>query len=142
MSHQFEGIFTAIITPFKNGDIDWSSLKKLVRQQLDGGIQGIVVCGTTGESPTLNSEEKKQLFAFIQSEVAGAVPLIMGTGGNDTAATVEATRAAAGWGAAAALVVVPYYNKPTQRGLLAHYKKIATEGGLPVVLYNVPGRTI
>lgn len=136
------GVHTALATPFQKGEIDWSSLKKLIRQQLDGGIAGIVVCGTTAESPTLTREEKKKLFEFIRSEVSGQVPLTMGTGSYSTAETIQATKDAKELGAAAALVVVPYYNKPSQKGLIAHYTSVAREGGLPVILYNVPGRTV
>lgn len=136
------GLHTALATPFRKGEIDWVSLNKLVRQQLDGGIGGIVVCGTTAESPTLTRGEKKQLFEFIRSEVAGQVPLTMGTGSYSTAETIQSTKEAKDLGAAAALVVVPYYNKPSQRGLIAHYESVAREGGLPVILYNVPGRTV
>lgn len=138
----FSGVFTALLTPFKNGAIDWPSLKRLVRAQLDGGIDGIVVCGTTGESPTLSEDEKSELFRFIRSEVAGQVPLMMGTGTNCTRQTIEATQKAEKLGADAALVVVPYYNKPPQRGLFQHYQRIAECSSLPVVLYNVPSRTI
>ena len=142
IQQQLSGIYTALITPFSKGEIDWASLKKLVRQQLDGGIQGFVVCGTTGETPTLTLEERKKVFEFIRGEVAGAIPLVMGTGSNSTTETLIATKAAKEWGATAALVVVPYYNKPSQRGLVEHFNKVANEGGVPVILYNVPGRTI
>ena len=138
----FSGVFTALITPFKSGQIDWISVRRLVRAQLDGGIQGLVVCGTTAESPTLSDSEKAELFKFVKAEVAGAVPLVMGTGSNCTASTIEATRAAEGLGADAALVVVPYYNKPPQRGLFQHYQRVAECSSLPVILYNVPSRTI
>lgn len=136
------GVLTALVTPFKNGEIDWASLKKLVRQQLDGGVQGFVVSGTTGESPTLSKDEKKKIFEFVKGESAGQATLVMGTGSNSTSETVEATRAAAEWGADAALVVVPYYNKPPQRGLFAHFQQAAECSKLPIILYNVPGRTI
>ena len=136
------GVFTALITPFKNGDIDWASLKKLLRFQLDGGVNGFVVNGTTGESPTLTTKEKQELFNFVRSESGGQVSIIMGTGSNSTADSIVATQAAASWGADAALVVVPYYNKPPQRGLFQHFQKIAECSALPVILYNVPGRTI
>jgi 4-hydroxy-tetrahydrodipicolinate synthase len=136
------GILTALVTPFWSGEIDWESLRKLVRAQLDGGVQGLVVGGTTAESPTLSGDEKRKLFEFVKSEVASAVPLVMGTGSNSTAETVQATRAAKEWGAAAALVVVPYYNKPPQRGLVAHFRAVAQASDLPVILYNVPSRTI
>lgn len=138
----FSGIFTALITPFKNGAIDFGSLKRLVRSQLDAGINGFVISGTTAESPTLSDDEKVELFKFVQSETAGHVPLIMGTGSNSTADTIQATRAAEKLGADAALVVVPYYNKPPQRGLFQHYQKVAECSSLPVVLYNVPSRTV
>jgi 4-hydroxy-tetrahydrodipicolinate synthase len=136
------GVSTALITPFKDGAIDWSSLKKLLRFQLDGGVNGFVVNGTTGESPTLSSKEKQELFKFVRSEAGGEVPLIMGTGSNSTSDSIAATQDAASWGADAALVVVPYYNKPPQRGLFQHFQKIAECSDLPVILYNVPGRTI
>lgn len=138
----FSGVYTALITPFFKGEVDWTSLKKLVRSQIDGGVTGIVVSGTTGESPTITMAEKKQIFDFIRSESSGALKLVMGTGSNSTAETVAATKAAKEWGAAGALVVVPYYNKPSQRGLFEHFAKVATESSLPIILYNVPGRTI
>jgi 4-hydroxy-tetrahydrodipicolinate synthase len=138
----FSGVFTALVTPFKDGEIDWVSLERLIRAQLERGIDGFVVCGTTGESPTLSDAEKEKLFGFVKSKTGGQVPLVMGTGSNSTSDTVEATRAAAGWGADAALVVVPYYNKPSQRGLFQHYQRVAECSELPVILYNVPGRTI
>lgn len=139
---QFKGTWTALVTPFRNGDIDWSSLKKLVHNQLDAGIEGFVISGTTGESPTLTKEEKKNIFLFIKNEVSAHVPLMLGTGTNSTAETIEATREAESLGADAALVVVPYYNKPPQRGLFEHYKQVAQNTSLPIMLYNVPGRTV
>lgn len=142
IQQKLSGIMTALITPFSKGEIDWASLKKLVRHQIDGGVQGFVVCGTTGETPTLTLEERKKVFEFIKAETAGAVTLVMGTGSNSTSETLIATKAAKEWGAAAALVVVPYYNKPSQRGMVQHFTKIAEDGDLPVILYNVPGRTI
>lgn len=139
---QLRGVFTALITPFAGGEIDWESLRKLVRFQLDGGVHGLVIGGTTAESPTLTRDEKQKLFSFVRSEVAGAVPLVMGTGSNSTAETIQSTLAAREWGAAAALVVVPYYNKPPQRGLVAHFRSVAESSELPVILYNVPSRTM
>ncbi len=139
---KLEGVFTALVTPFKGGDIDWTGLKKLVRQQLDGGINGLVVGGTTAESPTLSLEEKQKIFDFVKAESGQAVPLVMGTGSNSTAETISATKKAKTWGADAALVVVPYYNKPSQRGLFLHFQAVARESSLPIILYNVPSRTI
>lgn len=138
----FSGVITALVTPFKSGEIDFASLKKLIRFQMDGGVSGFVINGTTGESPTLTEDEKHKLFDFVRAEVGGKTPLIMGTGSNSTADSVRATQAAAKWGANAALVVVPYYNKPPQRGLFQHFQKIAACSTLPIILYNVPGRTI
>lgn len=138
----FEGVFTALITPFQSGEIDWPSLKKLVRFQLDAGIKGFVVRGTTGESPTLNFEEVEKIFKFLRVEAGHDVQIVVGTGTNSTRTSVEYTLAAKGWGADGALVVVPYYNKPSQEGLYAHFKSVAELGKLPVILYNVPSRTI
>lgn len=137
----FEGIFTAIVTPFKNGVIDQKSYEKLIEEQIKAGIHGIVPCGTTGESPTLSKEEKKILISLTIRIAKGRISVIAGTGSNDTRATVEMTEWALKAGADAALVVVPYYNKPTQNGLFLHYKEIASVG-LPLVIYNVPSRTI
>ena len=142
MKRDLSGVFTALVTPFKNGEVDFASLKKLVRFQLDGGVNGFVVNGTTAESPTLTPLEVEQIFAFVKAETSGQIPLVMGTGSNSTAATVLATQKAAALGADAALVVVPYYNKPSQRGLFQHFQKVAECSELPVLLYNVPGRTI
>lgn len=141
-SKDLSGIFTALVTPFKNGDVDYGSLKKLVRFQMDGKINGFVISGTTAESPTLTDREKREIFQFVKSETGGQVPLVMGTGTNSTADTIAATKEAAELGADAALVVVPYYNKPPQRGLFQHYQKVAECSELPVILYNVPSRTI
>lgn len=138
----FSGVLTALLTPFKSGAIDWPSLKRLVRFQMDGGVSGFVISGTTGESPTLSEDEKAEIFKFVRTETGGQVPLVMGTGTNSTSDSIEATKAAAKLGADAALVVVPYYNKPPQRGLFQHFQKIAECSDLPVILYNVPGRTI
>ncbi|MGE3973151.1 MAG: 4-hydroxy-tetrahydrodipicolinate synthase [Bdellovibrionales bacterium] len=139
---QFEQTWTALITPFHNQQVDFDSLRKLVKFQLDGGVSGFVISGTTGESPTLNTEEKKKIFDFVKSEVAGAVPLIVGTGTNSTSETVELSKKATSWGADGILVVVPYYNKPPQRGLVQHYQAVSQSTRLPILLYNVPGRTV
>tara|TARA_B110001454_G_scaffold219198_1_gene251483 strand:- start:54335 stop:55219 length:885 start_codon:yes stop_codon:yes gene_type:complete len=142
MSSQFKGVFTALITPFKNQKIDYASLEKLVKQQLAGKIEGFVVNGTTAESPNLKDEDVAELFKKIKSWTKGNVPLILGTGSNSTEKTVENTRQAGEMGADAALVVVPYYNKPPQQGLYMHFKTVAEASKIPVILYNVPGRTI
>lgn len=139
---KFEGVLTALITPFKNGAVDEKSLKKLVRFQLDNGVHGFVVSGTTGESPTLSKDEKKRCFEIVRAESGGSVPIVVGTGTNSTRETVTATQDAERWGADAALIVVPYYNKPPQRGLVAHFTEAAHATKLPVLLYNVPSRTI
>jgi 4-hydroxy-tetrahydrodipicolinate synthase len=141
------GVFTALVTPFRGGPaerpaIDEASLRRLTRQQIEGGVQGLVVAGTTAESPTLSNEERRLIFQIVKDEAAGRVPLMLGTGSNDTAQAVAWTREARELGADAALVVVPYYNKPPQRGIVAHYKAVAAAAPIPIVLYNVPSRTI
>jgi 4-hydroxy-tetrahydrodipicolinate synthase len=141
------GAFTALVTPFKpDGAFDEAAYHRLVTWQLDAGIDGIVPVGTTGESPTLTAAERDRCIEIAVATVAARpsrsrVPVIAGTGSNDTRASVDATRRAAGLGADAALIVTPYYNKPDQRMLEAHFRAIADEGGLPIVVYNVPGRT-
>ena len=139
---QLGGVITALVTPFNKGELDLASLRRLVRHQLEQGVQGFVINGTTGESPTLKWSEVETLFETVRTEVAGQVPLILGTGSNCTATSVEKTRRAAELKADAALVVVPYYNKPPQRGLEQHFTAVAHAASIPVVLYNVPGRTI
>lgn len=141
ISEQLTGAFTALITPFRNGEIDFPQLRELVEFQIAGGIDGLVPCGTTGESATMTEHEHAQVIESVIEQAAGRVPVIAGTGTNNTRVTIERTRHALHAGATAALVVVPYYNKPTQEGLLAHYTAIAEAVDLPLVLYNVPGRT-
>jgi len=141
------GAFTALVTPFTpDGALDETAFVRLVERQLDLGIDGLVPVGTTGESPTTTHDEDDRIIALTVAAVArrgltGRVPVIAGTGSNNTATVVEATQRAKTFGADAALVVAPYYNKPDQRMLEAHYRTVADEGGLPVVVYNVPGRT-
>ncbi len=139
---EISGVLTALITPFKGGEIDLASLRQLVRFQTDRGVAGFVIAGTTGESPCLTIGETRLLFETVRDESGGNVPLIVGTGSNSTDRTIETTRTVAQWGADAALVVVPYYNKPSQRGLLEHYRAVANSNQLPIILYNVPSRTI
>jgi 4-hydroxy-tetrahydrodipicolinate synthase len=141
------GAFTALVTPFtKDGELDEAAFRSLLRWQILAGIDGLVPCGTTGESPTLSSAERERLIAATV-EVAAERPsrdrirVVAGTGTNDTAATVRATRRAAELGADAALVVAPYYNRPDSRMLEAHFRAIADDGNLPIVVYNVPSRT-
>lgn len=141
-SFDFRGVISALVTPFKKGALDISSYKALIHHQLQNGVQGFVVGGTTGESPTLKLEELKELVLVTRSEVSGQVPVIVGTGKNSTAATQDLTQLAASWGADAALVVVPYYNKPPQRGLIEHFNAIRTTCNIPIILYNVPSRTV
>jgi 4-hydroxy-tetrahydrodipicolinate synthase len=137
-----QGLYTAIITPFdKNGDIDVAAFKLLLDHQLDGGVDGIVVGGSTGEAATLTLEEKRLLWSTACDHVEGRVPIIAGSGSNDTAASVAASKVAQECGARALLVVTPYYNKPTPAGLEAHHAAIADAVDLPQILYNVPGRS-
>jgi 4-hydroxy-tetrahydrodipicolinate synthase len=141
------GAFTALVTPFAaDGSLDEAAFERLLEAQLAGGVAGLVPCGTTGESPTLNDAERERLIELTVAAVSrvdgDARPTVLaGTGTNDTAATVAATRRAAELGADAALVVAPYYNRPNQVMLAAHYTAVADEGGLPIVVYNVPSRT-
>ncbi len=144
---RLRGAFTALVTPFRDdGSLDQEAFRRLVRWQILAGIDGLVPCGTTGETPTLSADEREWLIAAT-IEVAAERPsrdrirVVAGTGTNDTAATVRATRRAAELGADAALVVAPYYNRPDDRMLEAHFRAIADEGDLPIVVYNVPSRT-
>lgn len=138
----FRAVITALITPFRGGEVDYDSLGRLIDQQLKGGVEGFVVHGTTAESPTTTESEKEKIFAYVKSRVPSGFPLIVGTGENSTDKTIKNTKLAEAWGADAVLVVVPYYNKPPQRGLFEHFKAVANSTKLPVILYNVPGRTI
>lgn len=139
---QFKGSIPALITPMKNGAFDESAFRKFVGWQIKQGSHGLVPVGTTGESPTLTPEEHKAVVKICVAEAAGRVPVIAGAGSNNTAEAVEYTKHAKSAGADAALVVVPYYNKPTQDGIYAHYKAIAEAVDIPIIVYNVPGRTV
>lgn len=137
----FEGSFVALVTPFKDDEsLDEAKLKELLEFQIDGGTHGIVPCGTTGESPSLSEEEHDRVVEITVDTVNGRVPIIAGTGSNSTARTLRATGHAKAAGADAALIVTPYYNKPNQQGLYAHYMKIADSVDIPIIIYNVPGR--
>ena len=144
---RLRGAFTALVTPFTaDGAIDEAAYRRLVAWQVLAGIDGIVPVGTTGEAPTLTTAERDRLIEIAVATVAdrpasARIPVIAGTGTNDTRASIEATRRAARLGADAALIVTPYYNRPDQRMLEAHFRAVADEGGLPIVVYNVPGRT-
>ncbi|MFW5995590.1 MAG: 4-hydroxy-tetrahydrodipicolinate synthase [Spirochaetia bacterium] len=138
----YRGVFTALITPFtSHGEVDETSLRALVDVQIDSGISGLVPVGTTGESPTVSHEENIRIVEVVCEQAAGRVPVIAGTGSNSTSEAVDMTRRAKDVGASASLQVSPYYNKPSQEGLYRHFSTVADEGGLPVVIYNIPGRT-
>ena len=137
----FSGAIVAIITPFKDGKIDEQSFRDLINFQIKGGVSGIVPCGTTGESATLTHEEHERVIDICVEEVGKRVPVIAGTGSNSTAEAIRLTKHAREAGADAALLITPYYNKPTQKGLYSHYSAVAAACDIPQVLYNVPGRT-
>lgn len=135
------GSLVAIVTPFKNSRIDEDAFKKLIDFQIDNGTHGIVPCGTTGESPTLSHEEHEYVIELTVKAVKKRVPVVAGTGSNSTKEAIRLTRFAEQIGADAALLVVPYYNKPTQEGLYLHFKQIASQVSIPIILYNIPGRS-
>lgn len=137
----FQGSFVALVTPFKNGKIDEDALKNLIEFQIANGTNGIVPCGTTGESATLTIEEHNQVVDVTVRTVNGRIPVIAGTGSNSTSEAIDLTRHAKKAGATAALLITPYYNKPSQEGLYQHFKKIAGDVDIPIIVYNVPGRT-
>lgn len=137
----FEGVATALVTPFKNGTIDFPTLQKLMDRQIGSGIDAIVICGTTGESATLTTQEQLSLISHAVDYAAGRCKIIAGTGSNSTAHALEMSRMAASVGADALLLVTPYYNKCTQSGLIEHYTTIADQVKTPVIVYNVPSRT-
>ena len=138
----FTGYICAIITPFANGGVDEAAFRSLVEWQIGEGIHGLVPCGTTGESPTLSHAEHKRVIELCIDAAAGRVPIIAGTGSNSTQEAIEMTRHAKEAGADAALVVTPYYNKPTQEGLYEHFRAINDAVALPIIIYNIPPRSV
>ncbi len=137
----FEGVFTALVTPFRDDAIDEDTLRDLVEWQIDAGVDGLAPCGSTGESATLSHEEHRRVVEIVVSAVRGRVPVVAGTGSNSTREAIELTRHAKEAGADAALLISPYYNKPTQEGIVAHYEAIARATEFPLIVYNIPGRT-
>lgn len=137
----FTGVCTALITPFRDGKIDFEALSGLIEFQIDGGVDALLINGTTGESATLTDAEKREIISFAVSEVGGRVPIIAGTGSNDTKKAVELSKFAYDVGADACLAVTPYYNKASEVGLIKHYEAIVDATEIPIILYNVPSRT-
>lgn len=137
----FSGTFTALITPFKNGEVDVEALEGLVEFQIEHGVSGLVPCGTTGETPALSEEEDRVVVETVVRVAAGRVPVVAGTGSNSTDMAIKYTKMAKEVGADGSLQVAPYYNKPTQEGLFRHFAAIAESTDLPLILYNIPGRT-
>lgn len=136
----FRGVYSALITPFKNGLIDFNSLKKLINHQIDSGINGLVLLGTTGESATLSDKERAEVLNFTIETINGRIPFLIGTGSNCTQKTIELTQQADNLGAHGMLIVAPYYNRPNQEGLFLHYSKIAESTTKPICLYSIPSR--
>jgi 4-hydroxy-tetrahydrodipicolinate synthase len=136
----FKGTYTAIVTPFKSGEVDETALRNLIRMQIEAGVEGIVPVGTTGESPTLSFEEHTRVIQLAVEYADKKLKVIAGTGANSTSEAVYLTRVAEKAGADASLLVAPYYNKPTQEGLFQHFREIARSTKLPIILYNIPGR--
>jgi 4-hydroxy-tetrahydrodipicolinate synthase len=139
---KFRGSFTALVTPFKNGSVDEAAFRALVNWQIAEGTNGVVPVGTTGESPTLTHAEHKLVVEWCVEEVGGRVPVVAGAGSNSTAEAVDFSRHAEKAGADAVLIVTPYYNKPTQEGLYQHFKAINDAIGIPIIIYNIPGRSV
>jgi len=139
---RFRGSFTALVTPFKNGALDEEAFRELVEWQIAEGTHGLVPVGTTGESPTLSHEEHKRVVEWCVDAARGRVPVIAGAGSNSTAEAIDLARHAEKAGADAVLIVTPYYNKPTQEGLYQHYKAINDAIGIPIIIYNIPGRSV
>jgi 4-hydroxy-tetrahydrodipicolinate synthase len=139
---KFRGSFTALVTPFKNGSVDEKAFRELVDWQIAEGTNGLVPVGTTGESPTLSHDEHKKVVEWCVDQARGRVPVVAGAGSNSTKEAIDLAQHAEASGADAVLVVTPYYNKPTQDGLYAHYKAINDAIGIPILIYNIPGRSV
>jgi 4-hydroxy-tetrahydrodipicolinate synthase len=137
----FRGVLTALVTPFSDGALDERALADLVELQIEAGVEGLVPCGSTGESATLSHGEHRRAVEVVVASARGRVPVVAGTGSNSTREAIELTQHAKEAGADGALLISPYYNKPTQAGIVAHYAEIARETGLPLIVYNIPGRT-
>ena len=138
----FQGYLTALITPFRNGEVDEDAYRDFVDWQIEEGAAGLVPCGTTGESPTLSHEEHHRVTEICIEVAAGRVPVVAGTGSNSTEEAISLTRHAKDAGADGALLVMPYYNKPTQEGMYAHYKAVNDAVDIPQIIYNIPGRSV
>src|SRR5499426_1268323 len=137
----FEGVLTALVTPFRDGEIDESALRDLVERQIEAGVDGLVPCGSTGESATLSHAEHRRVVEIVVQATRGRVAVVAGTGSNATREAIELTQHAKEAGADGALLISPYYNKPTQEGIFLHYAEIARATSFPLLVYNVPGRT-
>lgn len=137
----FEGTYTALVTPFRNGEVDYTALAHLLERQVNAGVDGVVPCGSTGESATLSHDEHERVIAFVIEKSAKRLKVIAGTGSNSTRESVRLTKFASQHGADGALLIAPYYNKPTQEGLYAHYSAVAEAVELPLIVYNIPGRS-
>ncbi|EFL49370.1 dihydrodipicolinate synthase [Solidesulfovibrio fructosivorans JJ]] len=138
---EFRGAITALVTPFRNGEVDEEAFRAFIEWQIEQGIHGLVPCGTTGESATLSHEEHKRVVRICVDQVKGRVPVLAGAGSNNTREAIEITKDAKDAKADGALLITPYYNKPTQAGLIAHFKAIGERVDIPFIVYNVPGRT-
>src|SRR5437016_843840 len=141
-STRFRGSFTALVTPFKNGSLDEQAFRRLVDWQIAEGTNGLVPVGTTGESPTLSHEEHKRVVEWCVDQAKGRVPVVAGSGSNSTHEAIELSQHAERAGADAVLIVTPYYNKPTQEGLYQHFKAISDSIGIPIIIYNIPSRSV
>jgi 4-hydroxy-tetrahydrodipicolinate synthase len=137
----FEGVFTALVTPLRDGEVDEPALRELVEMQIGAGVDGLAPCGSTGEAATLSHGEHRRVVEVVVSAARGRVPVLAGTGSNNTVEAIELTRYAKEAGADGALLISPYYNKPTQHGIVAHFAEIARQCSFPLIVYNIPGRT-